>query len=156
MNKKRQILDVFYRKSEEFEDAGDLDKAIAWIDKAIAIYPNDAEIWAVKGQYLIRDQKFEEAIICFDRAIELSPQFATDYMKCCNRAFCFQELGKFEEAIEALNKAIEIDPNHSEDWYNKGHCLRKIGKFEDAIVCFDKAIEMDPNDIGSWTWLKDD
>ncbi len=58
--------------------------------------------------------KYEEAIQCYDKAIELNPNYSLYYHK---KGYALDNLGKYEEAIQCSNKAtqLEADPNA----YNK-------------------------------------
>lgn len=60
-----------------------------------------------KGNQLKREGKLEQAIACYQKAIEINPQWALSYFNL-GQALVRQE--KFDEAIEAYRKAIEINP----------------------------------------------
>jgi FkbM family methyltransferase len=60
-----------------------------------------------KGNQLKRESKLEQAIACYQKAIEINPQWALSYFNL-GQALVRQE--KFDEAIEAYRKAIEINP----------------------------------------------
>jgi len=50
----------------------------------------------------------DEAIECYDKAIELSPTYTNAYY---NKSIAVFKMGKTEEAIELLDKVLEIDPD---------------------------------------------
>ncbi|MEK7518207.1 MAG: tetratricopeptide repeat protein, partial [Patescibacteria group bacterium] len=53
--------------------------------------------------------KYQEAIACFDRAIEIDPRYADAwYMK----GLALGPLGKYQEAIEAFENVIKFAPSH--------------------------------------------
>jgi tetratricopeptide (TPR) repeat protein/predicted amidohydrolase len=92
--------------------------------------------------------KYEEAIRCFDKAIELKPR---DSLAWNNKGVALDCLGKYEEAIRCYDKALEIDPKDSDAWNNKGVALGNLGKYEEAIRCYDKAIELNPTYEDAWS-----
>jgi len=53
--------------------------------------------------------KYEEAIQCYDKAIELDPNYADAWN---NKGLAFDSLDKHEEALKLYEKAIELDPNY--------------------------------------------
>jgi predicted amidohydrolase len=106
-----------------------------------------AHNWFRKGVALGELGKYEEAIKCYDKAIEIEPNYEDAWY---NKGVALGELGKYEEAIKCYDKAIEIEPNYEDAWYNKGWNLGKLGKYEEAIKCYDKAIEIKPNYEAAW------
>jgi serine/threonine protein kinase len=105
--------------------------------------------WHNKGISLVRLGKPQEAIACFDKAIEINPVYAKTWV---SKADAFNRLGKLQEAIACYDKAIEIDPRYAYAWYNKGDALYRLDKLQEAIACYDKAIEIDPA-YYAFVWL---
>ena len=100
-----------------------------------------------EGVELYEEGKFKEAIVCFDKAIEINPNFEDTWN---GKGAALYALNKYEEAIVCFDKAIEINPKYEKAWYNKGNALYDFNKKEEAIVCYDKAIEINPNDEDAW------
>jgi len=65
------------------------------------------EAWNNKGYSLYEMGKYEEALECYDRAIEIDPT-SLDAWLC--RGYTLQEMKKYEDAISSYSKAIELDP----------------------------------------------
>ena len=84
---------------------------------------------------------YNYAIICFDKAIDIDPQYATAYY---NKGLALSALGRKDDAIDCYDKAIDIDPQYAKAYYNKGVALFDLNINQEAIVCFDKATEVDP------------
>ena len=92
-------------------------------------------------------KKYEKAIECYDRALEINPNFVEAWN---NKGNVLDELGRYEEAIECYDKALEINPNYAEAWNNKGVTLSMLRRYEEAIECFDRALEINPNYAKVW------
>ena len=60
---------------------------------------------------------YNEAINCFDRAIQLDSKFANAYF---NKGFSLDAIGKFKEAIDCYDKVIELNPNDADAFKNNG------------------------------------
>jgi tetratricopeptide (TPR) repeat protein len=93
-----------------------------------------------KGESLILEKKFNEAIIAFDKVIDISPDYPNAYY---NRGRAYRMLNRFEQAIKDFNKAIELDPMDAAKYNNRGLTYMRLGKCELAIEDFNKIIELD-------------
>jgi tetratricopeptide (TPR) repeat protein len=108
---------------------------------------NDVWGWRNKGGALYSLGKYDEAIKCYDKAIEIDPDNPVVWN---NKGLALNSLGKYDEAITSYDKAIEIDPDDADTWNNKGLALNSLGKYDEAITSYDKAIEIDPDDADTW------
>ena len=100
-----------------------------------------------EGVKLYKEGKFKEAIVCFDKAIEINPKY--EYA-LNGKGNALSDLNKYEEAIVCYDKAIAVNPKDEDAWNNKGLTLYYLDKYEEAIVCYDKAIEINPNFEYAW------
>jgi len=98
--------------------------------------------WVRKGIMLRSLGKYNEAIRCYDKAIEISPDSSGNWV---NKGFCYYIRGRYKETLSCLDKALEIDPNDSDNWTLKGHTFQKMSDFKKAISCYDKALKIDPS-----------
>ncbi|MBI4972223.1 MAG: tetratricopeptide repeat protein [Candidatus Omnitrophica bacterium] len=103
--------------------------------------------WSNKGVSLSRLGRHQEAIACYDMAIEIDPEYVEAWH---NKGSAWGKLGRYQEAITCFDKALEIDPEYVEAWHNKGSALGELGKHQEAITCFDKALEIDPEYVEAW------
>ena len=114
---------------------------------------NDVESWCQEGRNLLSHEKFDEAIKCFDKAIEIDQR---NYESWRLRGLCLLLMGKYEESIQAYDKAIELDPDSriaADLWRSKGEALDDLGKHDEAIQAYDKAIELDPDSVtAAYAW----
>ena len=60
-----------------------------------------------KGNALSALGRKEEAIACYDRALEIEPRYAHAWN---NKGIALSALGRKEEAIACYDRALEIDP----------------------------------------------
>ncbi|MGB6297443.1 MAG: tetratricopeptide repeat protein [Rivularia sp. (in: cyanobacteria)] len=101
-----------------------------------------AELLREQGRIFDAAQKYKLAILAYDKAIEIKPDYDLVWVK---RGNVLRELGRLEEAIASYDKAIKIKPNYRQAWVNRGNLLRELGRLEEAIASYDKAIEIRPN-----------
>ena len=104
--------------------------------------------WSNKGVSMSALGRKEEAVACYDRALEIDPRFANAWL---GKGAALYELGRSEEAIACCDRALEIDPRDPHTWGNKGNALSALGRKEEAIACFDRALEIDPRFAAAWT-----
>ena len=86
--------------------------------------------------------EYENAILSYEKAINLKPDYAIAYY---NRGCVNTKLGESERAIADYSKAIELKPDLAEAYNNRGYTYKKIGESEKAIADYSKAIELKPD-----------
>jgi tetratricopeptide (TPR) repeat protein len=106
-----------------------------------AIANQDIE-WYNKGVGLIEDEKYREALSCFDRAL---PSFAGDdqmVIRILNgRGNALYYLADYPKCVESYHKAMVINPSgvQGKTLYNMGTAYAEMQRFGDAIKCFEQA-----------------
>jgi len=92
-------------------------------------------------------QDYEGAIAAFDKATEISPNYATPYY---NRAFLKIKLQDDRGAIVDFNKAIALDPKDAIPYYyinayhNRANAKYRLKAYLAAIADYSKAIALKP------------
>ena len=109
------------------------DEAIAWVEKAIALAPNDARWHANLAEYhWLGTLDKEQAAREFRKAIELNPN---DARVLGNAAALYNEpegVVTLEEAISWLERAVQLEPNNPLYHARLGECYYEAGRIEDA------------------------
>lgn len=95
--------------------------------------------WYSKGDAFVNQGKYNEAIECYDKVLEIDPNHIIAWN---NKGWALNELGRYSEAVACLDKALQLDPNLAVAWSNKGYALEKLGKYTEAQECYDKAKEL--------------
>lgn len=70
-------------------------------------------------------EKNEDAIDAYDKAIELNPTHTSAWN---NKGIAMFRMKRYEDAISCYDKTIEINPDHANAWYNKAKALRGLGQ----------------------------
>ena len=103
----------------------------------------DANDWNNKGLSLETIGKYEEALDCYNKAIEINPLYAEAWEA---KGFILGEyLSAPNEALNCYEKAAEIKPDRASSWNCKGMGYAGLSKYEEAIKCYDRALEIDPH-----------
>ena len=66
-----------------------------------------AEDWKLKGNALVKEKKYKEALDCYSKAIELDPNNPILYS---NRSAMYLNLTEYDQAIADADKAISLKP----------------------------------------------
>ena len=116
--------------------SGQNDSAIADLDKAVTLKPDDYVNYFRRGEVLYAMGQHERALADFTKAIELSPSPETYGM----RAYYHRQLGQYERAIADYNKRIELLPDCAYCYYDRGLAYEKSGDKQRAIADYRKAL----------------
>ncbi|MBI5146721.1 MAG: tetratricopeptide repeat protein [Thaumarchaeota archaeon] len=93
--------------------------------------------------------KYDEAIKCYDLALELVPNHVDTLYK---KAYSLSNLGKQNEAIKCYDLILEIKPDAINALYEKASiCFYSLKKYDEAIKCYDKILKVDNNHLGALT-----
>ena len=98
-----------------------------------------AEVEFYRGNANAASGDHGEAIVSYDKAIDLNIQFAEAYY---NRGIANTNLENHEKAIKDYNKAIELNPQYVDAYSNRGVANFNLDKHEEAIKDYNKAIEI--------------
>jgi Flp pilus assembly protein TadD len=116
-------------------------KAVAYLDRAIAIAPNDAELYNLRGIAWSKLNESSRAEADWRKVAELSPGDPEPLM---NRGVNFLRQGSLDQAIEALQGVLTIAPDHATAHSNLGSALERRGELDRAIEHYDRAIVLVP------------
>ena len=94
------------------------------------------------GTRLMQQSKIVEAVLEFEKALELNPYDIRSYH---NLGLMFSEQNKFDRAVQQFQKALQVDPNLAITHDALGNALTKQGKFTEAITHFTRALEIKPD-----------
>ena len=124
------------------------DLAAELIGLAIRINSNDFAAHSNHGVALQGLKRVEEALVSYDKAIAIKPDYADAYF---NRGIALRELRRVEEALASYDRAIAIKSDYAEAYYERGIALQKLERVEEALASYDRAIAIKPNYAEAYT-----
>ncbi len=62
-----------------------------------------------KGTELLGQNRIDDAIICFDKALKINPELIELWI---NKGVCLIKKRRNNEALECYDRALEINPEH--------------------------------------------
>lgn len=122
-------LGLMLRRKGELEQSAILLQKLVKTDPTAAHYCSLADVLAVQN-------KHEEAIFCYQKAIILNPGDCTAYN---NLGTLFWSLLRYDEAIIYYEKTISLNTNHDSALGNIGLCLIAQGNYKRAAYYLRKA-----------------
>jgi tetratricopeptide (TPR) repeat protein len=93
--------------------------------------------------------KYEEAMLDFDRAIEIKPNLSVAY---ANRSLTRMALDDVEGASRDARRAYEIDDESIAAHIVLGRVAARRDDSSKALEWFDLAVATDPEDGSTWWW----
>jgi tetratricopeptide (TPR) repeat protein len=95
-----------------------------------------------QGVALMHEKKYAEALVDFEKAVQLKPDFAEAHN---NLAYCLrhQGPGRYAEALGHYDKAIHLKPNLAEAYEYRGVLYVKMNRKNDAEKDLAKLKELD-------------
>jgi predicted O-linked N-acetylglucosamine transferase (SPINDLY family) len=120
----------------------DLQQAIQYFERAIAVQPGNSGAHCNRGNALKQLRQPEAALACFDQAIALDPRSAIAHY---SRAEACKDLGRTDEALASYDEAIAITPGFVHAFYGRGVVLQQAARLDEAVASYDQAIRLKPD-----------
>lgn len=110
-------------------------------NEVLESHRKQAEELKLKGNQLVTQQKYEEAIELYSEAIALDP-FNPVYLS--NRAAAQSQLQQHELAVEDAKLALKLDPTFSKAYSRMGHAYFQLGQYAASADAYTQGLRLDP------------
>ena len=104
--------------------------------------PNSPHLHNNLGSELARKSRLEEAVVHYQRTLELNPQHRRTQF---NLATALWGLKRPDEALPHFRKAVELEPDHAEARNNLAVLLHSRGQVDEAAIHLTEAIRLKPD-----------
>lgn len=111
---------------------GELDTALAKVDKAIRIESKEAGFYSLRGEIKLARGKDKNALKDLDRAVALNPDY---YRPLLVRGIARREVGELKGANRDLERSVALLPT-AEGYYGLGRIAQLNGKTDQAVGYF--------------------
>ena len=135
VSKKEKILiDAIYLISQ-----GKWQEGKQILEEMARLYPDEkiAHLFLAEVNHSIRN--YEEAIIGFNKVIELDPFSKEAYSKL---AYVYDRVGRYDEAIKSINRYIELAPVEANPYDTRGDIYALRAEVDKAIESYKRALEI--------------
>jgi len=122
--------------------------ALALSRKAIELDDLLPRAHATLAWSLMWHRDIDEAITEIERAVELDPNDADNFMW---QSMILSSAGRGKEALEAIEKAMRINPHYQVLYiFTKATAYFALDQYEEAVFYYDKGIKLNPNFIPNY------
>lgn len=144
-----QGYEAFIRSKALGLRTGESERAIALLEKSVALDPDYAPAWVELGwRYRQRSlfglgnrSYYEKAEAAGRRALERNPDSLGAMVLL---AYLYTDEGRIEEAVTLLNRARQISPNSPEPYEGLRYAYRYAGLLEESLTASETAQRLDP------------
>ncbi|MGI6022937.1 MAG: tetratricopeptide repeat protein [Methanoculleus sp.] len=103
----------------------------------------DAVNWYNIGITYHNSGHYDEAIRCYDRALETEPRYASAWHR---KGLVLDELHRYSEAVQCYDHALRIGLEHTDVRHNRDLALKKISHYTEATQGYERTLEVDPEE----------
>jgi len=121
---------------------GDAEGAMAYMDQAIAIAPDQASLYALRGGMYAQIGETERALADVDRAIALDPG---DIMGYAMKSYAVWIIGDLEAALSAYERIIELEPDEWMGYWARSLIAFELGDMALALAGWERVEALDPD-----------
>ncbi len=117
-------------------------RSLATLDRLSGDSADEAEALFLRGQALRTMDRFREALVPLQLAVQLDPKNVDVYLAL---AWCYKRTGQLKKAIESLQEALGIEPAAAILHYNLA-CYWSLAKNKRKSIQFlSQALKLDDN-----------
>ena len=125
--------------------AGEHASGASAVDRALILNPNSAHAWMAKGLVSYRQNRSEDAVEAFKRAVRLSPLDPLGYVFTCGLALAHVVARKYREAVEWADRSLRDAPYFESALRNKVAACAHLDRVEEARNEIARLIELQPD-----------
>jgi tetratricopeptide (TPR) repeat protein len=127
--------------------AGHAEDAEAMLQEAIRLAPDYLLALIDLGQLYKEQDRYAEAIACFDRIIALDPSQVQSHFL---RAAALARASFTPEAVAGYRRCLELRPRHAGALLGLGHALKAAGDYAGAVAAYDECRGLTPDSGEVW------
>ena len=138
---------AYYNRGAAYQNLGQLDKALADYNTAIALDPSSSEAYNNRGLFFDQIGQPEKAVADYTMSIILN---RSSFVAYNNRGIAYGHMGQLDKALTDYNAAIQLNPYYHSAYLNRGAIFEKQGQYDRAIMDYNAIIAINPNDIDAY------
>lgn len=131
----------YYGMAATFYEGGRVEETRLYLQRALELFPNNAEYWDRLGVLYARDGRIEEALKAFRRSVVVGPDHASAHF---NLALTLARMGRIDQAEPAFARAAELDPADANKHMQHAVALAQRGNVSQAIRVMQRCLESEP------------
>lgn len=123
------------------------EESLRYFDAALALRPEQANVFQNRGNALSDLRRFEDAVASYEASLRLRPDNADAWY---SRGNALKDLDRAQDALDSYDRALALRPDHADALNNKGNVLHALRRLDEAVAQFDRAVAVRPD----FPWLR--
>jgi tetratricopeptide (TPR) repeat protein len=117
-------------------------EAVGLADSMIALYPDDAELYLIRGTLHESGKDMDDAIRCYRQATEVDTGFALAVMSL---GYAYSTVGNQDRAIEQMERYIRLAPDAADPRASFADILMRVGRYDEAFDQYTQSLALKPD-----------
>ncbi|MBD1153923.1 tetratricopeptide repeat protein, partial [Pelagibacterales bacterium SAG-MED23] len=139
-NDDTQLINLLVTASINLQKFTDAEK---YIKELLNLKKTD-QIFNICGNIQKKLKKYNQAIISYEKAISLNPNFSEAYNNLGNTKKIINER---EQAVSCYKKAVDLKADNFQALFNLSNIYKEDNNYKDLIGVYDKILDLDKNNI---------
>ena len=103
--------------------------------------------WLERGDDLFQRQRYQEAVIAYDRVLQAKPHDDIAWFK---RGMALENLKHFDDAAASYDRVLQLHPDDYLAWYKQGAVFIQLQRHQDALKAFEQVVQLQPDNYWAW------
>jgi glycosyltransferase involved in cell wall biosynthesis/thioredoxin-like negative regulator of GroEL len=140
----KDIFPLWYMFHSKLSAAsGSFERALADINKALKLEPDNGQWLAQKARILLESGQFDQGLETLQRATALDPSTALLWEELGDAVL---ESNDYQSAIFSYHHCIQAIPEKSDLYLKIAQCYIKTGQYQDALNSYGDLLKINPSD----------
>jgi len=126
--------------SYRINEKRDLEAALA--DSLLAMYPEETELYLLRGQCYEFEGNYEAAVRLYSQGVKQDTGFALGIMSL---GYAYSVLGEQKKAVEYMQRYIRMAPQEPDPLASYADLLMRAGQYDEALEQYQKALQVKPD-----------
>ncbi len=136
-----------------YQDKGENGKAITLMDSAVALYPDNPQLFFEYGLLLERSGKTKQAMTTMQKVLKLQSNHP-EALNFIGYTWADNNI-HLDQALQYIQQAIALKPDNGYIMDSLGWVYYRLGKLDKAAVHLERSIELQPGDPHIYDHLGD-
>jgi tetratricopeptide (TPR) repeat protein len=143
LNQKSDAQTSAAQRLDELYAAGDWNAALTAASDLIDASPGEARPYLLRGMVYVQQEKMDEALADYGKAIEIQPDLVDAYVQRGRARYGMEDT---DGSIADFKQAIKLNPQHAPAYLERGYAFFSKGAVDAALSDFKNYCRLAPDD----------